>query len=218
MTLLDHRWAASVRPVTVLAVIAGVVLTATGPATVTGLLPYFTIQSNVAYGAFAGWAAYRTWLGEEPIRHALKGAVTLYIVITGVVYHTLLANPDSPFWVGEIHRTPAEAIGNQLLHTVVPLLAVFDWLAFDVRGRYRWQYAALWLAFPLGYLVFALLRGLVVDTYPYPFLDVHELGYRGVTISAVGLGVAFWLLGLLLVGADRVIARGRGRDRVRQVR
>ena len=47
------------RLIAVVAVLAGVVLTAAGPATVTGLLPFFTIQSNVAYGAFAAWAAFR---------------------------------------------------------------------------------------------------------------------------------------------------------------
>ena len=198
------------RLIAVAAVIAGVVLTAAGPATVTGLLPFFTIQSNVGYGVFAAWAAFR----GRATPPALKGAVTLYVAITGLVYHLVLTNPASGFAVAAVQRDLPEAIGNQLLHTVVPLLAVLDWLLFDERGRFRWRHALYWLAFPLGYLAFALLRGLVVDKYPYPFINVNELGYAGVSITAVGFAVAFWLLGLLFVAVDhgggRLLRRHRG--------
>ena len=198
----------------VVAVVAGVVLTAAGPATVTGLLPYFTIQSNVAYGIFAGWAAFR----GRATPPALKGAVTLYVAITGLVYHLVLTNQASGFAMAPVHRELPEAIGNQLLHTVVPLLAVLDWLLFDERGRFRWRYALYWLAFPLGYLAFALLRGLVVDKYPYPFIDVNGLGYGGVSVSSAGFAVAFWVLGLLFVAIDRWGGRLRRSRRIPEQR
>jgi len=195
------------RLLAVLAVLAGVVLTAAGPATVTGLLPYFTIQSNVGYGIFAAWAAFR----GRATPPALKGAVTLYVAITGLVYHLVLTNQASGFAMPPVERALPEAIGNQLLHTVVPLLAVLDWLLFDERGRFRWRYALYWLAFPLGYLAFALLRGLVVDRYPYPFINVNDLGYAGVSVSSLGFAVAFWVLGLLFVAIDRWGGRVRRR-------
>jgi len=197
------------RIVALVAVIAGVALTAAGAATVSGLLPYFTIQSNVAYGIFAGWAAVR----DRTAPAALKGAVTLYVAITGLVYHLVLTNPASGFSVGPVERTPVEAVGNQLLHTVVPLLAVLDWLIFDQRRRFRWRHAAYWLAFPLGYLGFALVRGLITGTYPYPFIDVRELGYDGVALSAVFFAVAFWLLGLAFVAIDRIRWRAAAAER-----
>jgi hypothetical protein len=187
----------------VLAVAAGVLITAIGPSTVSGLLPYFTIQSNVLYAVVALVAAIR------PVRPVVKGAATLYITITGVVYHLLLANSASPFFQGPIHRSLLHAVGNQLLHTVVPLLAVVTWVLFDEHGTLRWRYAVYWLAYPLGYLAFALLRGLVTHTYPYGFVDPTSLGYGGVTLSAVGLGIAFWLLGLVLCALDRLPARRR---------
>ena len=195
------------RLVMVISVLAGIVLTALGPTTVTSLLPYFTIQSNIAVGFFAGYAAWRAWRDRPEPPSALKGAVTLYITITGVVFHLVLANPASPFAMPQPDRALGEALGNQFLHTVVPLLAVADWALFDRRGRLRPRYAAWWLAFPLGYLGFALVRGLVVQRYPYPFIDAGQLGYDGVGVSAVGFAVAFWLLGLLFVGVDRALVR-----------
>jgi hypothetical protein len=202
-----RRLAIPFRLAVVFGVVAGIVLTALGPATVTGLLPYFTIQSNVAVGVFAGYAAWQAWRGRPEPPSALKGAVTLYITITATVYHLVLANPASPFAMTQPDRAPGEWWGNQFLHTVVPLLAVADWALFDRRGRLRPRYAAWWLAFPVAYLAFALVRGLVVHRYPYPFLDVGQLGYGGVGFSAVFFAVAFWLLGILFVGVDRALAR-----------
>ncbi|MGK5739488.1 Pr6Pr family membrane protein [Micromonospora sp. URMC 103] len=210
MSVRRRRAVAVLRVVTVAGVLAGILLTALGPATVTGLLPYFTIQSNVAVGLLAGYAAWRAWRERPEPPAVLTGAVTLYITITGVVYHLVLANPASPFAVAQPDRAPGEALGNQLLHTVVPLLALTDWALFDRRGRMRLRHAAWWLAFPLAYLAFALLRGLVVHGYPYPFLDAGELGYGGVALVSVLLAMAFWLLGVLLVGADRALARRAG--------
>ncbi|WP_194823188.1 MULTISPECIES: Pr6Pr family membrane protein [unclassified Micromonospora] len=207
MSLRRRGLAVAFRLAIVIGVLAGIVLTALGPATVTGLLPYFTIQSNLAVGLFAGYAAWQAARGRPEPPSALKGAVTLYITITGVVYHLVLANPASPFAMAQPDRAPGEAVGNQLLHTVVPLLALADWTLFDPRGRLRPRYAVWWLAFPLAYLGFALVRGLIVHRYPYPFVDAGQLGYLGVTVSAVFFAVAFWLLGLLFVGIDRALSR-----------
>ncbi|MFI7069372.1 Pr6Pr family membrane protein [Micromonospora sediminicola] len=214
MTPRRRRLAILLRLAVVLGVVAGIVLTALGPATITGLLPYFTIQSNVAVGVFAGYTALCALRDRPEPPSVLKGAVTLYITITGTVYHLVLANPASPFAMVQPHREPGEWWGNQFLHTVVPLLAVADWALFDRRGRLRPRYAAWWLVFPLAYLGFALVRGLVVHRYPYPFLDAGQLGYDGVGVSAVGFAVVFWLLGLLFVGVDRLLARRRRVDPV----
>lgn len=205
MNLRDRRLAIPFRLLTVVAMVAGVAFNAVGLGTLSGLLPYFTTQSNIAYGAFAGFAALMVWRGER-VSAPLKGAVTLYVVITALVYHFVLANSASGFSVHFGERNTAAAIGNQLQHTVVPLMAVLDWLLFDTRGRFRWRHAFYWLAYPTGYLIFAVLRGLVVHKYPYPFLDANTLGYRGLAITSVFFAVAFWLLGLIFVLADRLLA------------
>ncbi|WP_320068594.1 Pr6Pr family membrane protein [Micromonospora sp. RTGN7] len=207
MSLRRRRVAVTLRLAIVISVLAGIALTALGPATITGLLPYFTIQSNVAAGLPAGYAGWQAWRGRPDPPSVLKGALTLYITITGVVYHLVLANPASPFAMAQPDRTLGEAWGNQFLHTVVPLLAVADWTLFDPRGRLRLRHAAWWLAFPLAYLGFALVRGLIVHRYPYPFVDAGQLGYAGVGLSSLFFAFAFWLLGLLLVGVDRGLSR-----------
>jgi hypothetical protein len=221
MTPQRQRAAVPVRTVTVLAVLGGIVCTAAGPSTVTGLLPYFTIQSNVAVGLLAGYAAWLAGHGRPDPPVVLRGAITLYITITGVVYHLVLANPASPFAMAQPDRDLVGTVGNQLLHTVVPLLALLDFALFrpaptDAAAEpgpagLRLRHAALWLTFPLGYLGFALVRGLITHTYPYPFVDAGQLGYGGVAVSAVGFAVAFWLLGLVFIGTDRALTLNRSR-------
>ncbi|GAB1642737.1 Pr6Pr family membrane protein [Krasilnikovia sp. MM14-A1259] len=217
MNLRDPRLVTAVRLITATAVLVGVILDASGHSTVPSLLPYFTIQSSIAYGVFAAWAASRSWRGDLSTPAPLKGAVTLYVTITGLVFHLVLDNPASGFAQLGVHRTPLEAVANQLLHTVVPLLAVLDWLIFDDRGRFKWRYAAYWLAFPLFYLAFALVRGLIVHKYPYPFLDVNDLGYGGVAKSAVFFATTFYLLALLFVVIDRAPVALRRRRAPEQI-
>ncbi|GAA3457828.1 Pr6Pr family membrane protein [Dactylosporangium matsuzakiense] len=162
---------------------------------------YFTVQSALIIAAVSVVAVLR----EVPAW--IRGAATLYSCITGIVYHALLANPSSPFYQVD---EGAHALHNLLLHTVTPILAAVTWLIVE-RERVRWWYAAAWLAYPLAYLVFALVRGAFVHEYPYPFIDLNKLGALGVTETSLGFTVAFFLLGLLLIGVGvglrRVLTR-----------
>ena len=186
------------RLIAVIAVGTAIALDTAGPVPVVDLLTLFTFQSNIAYALYAAWTARR------PAVPVIKGGLTLYVVISGLVFHLILDNPLTPFYAGPFHFRAAEAVGNQLLHTVLPLLAIVDWLAFEPRGRYRRRYAVYWLAGPVAYLVYALIWGAIADTYPYPFIDPRTLGAGGVALSAAGFAIAFWLLGLLFVAIDRI--------------
>jgi hypothetical protein len=47
--------------------------------------------------------------------------------------------------------------------------------------------AMVWLAFPVVYLVYSLIRGPIVDWYPYPFLDPGHNGYGAVAVTSLML-------------------------------
>lgn len=183
------------RVLTAVCALAGIVLLLDFTHGDGGVFVYFTVQSSVIIAVVSALAAFR------PVPGWVRGAATLYSCITGTVYHALLANPSSPFHMVD---SGAHAPHNLLLHTVTPILAAVTWLIVD-REPVRWWYAALWLCYPLAYLAFALIRGAFVHEYPYPFIDVGKLGYGGVTISALGFTVAFFLLGLLLIGLGALV-------------
>jgi hypothetical protein len=76
------------------------------------------------------------------------------------------------------------------------------------KGTLHWNNVWTWLLYPLIYFIYALIRGEVVGTYPYPFIEVDRLGYSQVLVNAVMVLVGFVVISLVLVAVDR--AKGRG--------
>jgi hypothetical protein len=66
------------------------------------------------------------------------------------------------------------------------------------------------LVFPLLFAAYSLIRGAFSRWYPYPFLDAGNLGYGQAAANIVGILILFSVLGLILVGFDRLIGRVRG--------
>jgi hypothetical protein len=67
--------------------------------------------------------------------------------------------------------------------------------------------------FPLAYAVYSLLHGAVTGFYPYPFINVSNLGYDKVFIDMAVLVLVFLGLGLGLIGIDRRIGRNNANAR-----
>ena len=113
-------------------------------------------------------------------------AVVVYIVFVGIAYNTLLRHLWTPYGY--------RALLNELLHTVIPLLCALYWLLFVPRFHLLLRDCLFWLVYPLGYLLVTLWRGSETDFYPYPFINVSELGYERVLINALLLLLGFFLL------------------------
>ncbi|MFI1649221.1 Pr6Pr family membrane protein [Streptomyces avidinii] len=173
------------------------------------VLSYFTIWTNILVAVVLGVSAARARQRRPDVAPLYRGGMLLFILITGLVFHLILANPSSPFnVVAELDRlTGARAVANQLLHTVTPVGVLLDFLFLTTPRTVRPRHAAQWLAYPLAYVTFALARGALLTPgtgrrYPYPFIDVAQYGYARVTVNALVLGAAFYALGLVLVAAD----------------
>ncbi|RZS57621.1 hypothetical protein EV141_1335 [Microcella putealis] len=105
---------------------------------------------------------------------------------------------------------PSGELVNQLLHTVFPLLALMEWALVRSSRSVRWVTPLMGLAFPVVFLAGTLVRGALVDWYPYEFVDPGaQGGYAGLVGSLAIVLVAF-----LTVGAV-VAVIGMLRDRVR---
>lgn len=181
---------------------------------------YYTSQSNIiTLGFFAGtlyWMVKRGTTAAPAPR--LRGAVTLWILITCLISHFMLSHGANPL-PGLTAADPATATVNRslfLVHYVVPVMVVIDWVAFGPHRRVRFADIPLWILFPLGYGAVIELRAVLVPeapvSYPYFFLDPAEHGYGWVVGQFVRLGVIFAVLGAIVVGLDRLAAAaGRGR-------
>lgn len=174
------------------------------------VLSFFTIWTNILVAVVFGLSAVRVLRREPDVAPFWRGGVLLFILTTGLVFHLVLANPSSPFNVVEDldKLSGAKAVSNQLLHTVTPIGAVLDFLLLTAPRTLRPRYAVQWLAYPLLYVVFALIRGALLSPdvptrYTYPFIDAAQYGYTRVALNALVLGLAFYALGLALIAADR---------------
>jgi len=209
---MEQRWARAWFATTAVAVFIGLVIQVfvtaavdgghfdSKPSRVANLLFFFTIESNLIVGVTSLLLATRADRSSTAFRvFRLTGVVA--IAITGVVYHTLL--------VGLYDLTAWGTAADQLLHTAVPLLAVAGWLLFGPRGFTSGRVAAFALAFPVGWLVVTLIRGPIVDWYPYPFVDVGELGYLRVMLNVLGISVLFLAIAIGATVLDRRLALRR---------
>ena len=165
---------------------------------------YFTVQSNVIIGVtclLLAWNPRRTATVFAVFR--LAGLVD--IAITGIVYHIALA---------DLRELAGSAlVADQLLHSVVPLLAVIGWVMFGPRGMVSWRVIGLAALIPVVWIVFTLIRGPIVDFYPYPFIDVAQHGYGVVFRNLALVGVVFLSFAALVKWLDGVIG-----DRLLSVR
>jgi hypothetical protein len=83
------------------------------------------------------------------------------------------------------------------------------WLSMAVKGRLRWLDPLLWAVYPLAYFFYALLRGALTSKYPYPFIDVAQLGWPRTLVNACVIALAYIAAGYLMVAIDRGLGRSR---------
>ena len=145
---------------------------------------FFTIQSNIIAVAVLFLLVLVPSERRSSLFEGVRGGAVLYIAITGVVFAVLLAGLQE-----ELQTTIPWV--DFVVHKLMPVALVADWLVDPPRHRLPWWTVAAWLAYPLAWITYTLVRGEIVDWYPYPFVDVSKLGYGGVLGRSVGLTVGF---------------------------
>src|SRR4029077_10443841 len=161
ITLVEVRvLRVTLRVAIVLAVLLALVAVATSTRSgVLWRLSTCTYQANVLAAAYYLWTL--AWPRADA-RVGVRGAVVLYVLIAGLTWNLFLTERSMGY-------TPA----NVLLHLVVPLLAMTDWLLVG-RGQaqVRWWQPLVWLAYPAAYLALALaVLNNAGRRAPYYFLD-----------------------------------------------
>jgi hypothetical protein len=147
-----------------------------------GIWSYFTNQSNliVVVVALTSSLSILFWKGKTwKHQDYLRGAATLYIIITGVVYAVLLNNAN-----------PAVMFDHHVLHQVMPIAMVIGWIIHPPSARIPYVRSLWWLVYPLVYAVYALVNGAVTGTYFYAFLDPRDSGFLPVFVT-IGVLILF---------------------------
>lgn len=166
-------------------------------------LSYMTIWTNilVTLGFLCPLLFPASGLSKFLQSPLVQGGLALYIFVVALVYHFFLAQIWEPAGL--------QYIADVLLHYMVPFLYLLFWACFAPKGYLKLTSALIWLVYPLVYATYALVRGAVTGGYPYPFIDVAQLGYGLVLRNVFLLGLAYLLLGGLVVAADKLLSTRR---------
>jgi len=127
------------------------------------------------------------------------------ITVTWLVAHFILGS----FTMGASLR-----VSIRLVHYVVPIMTLLDWLLFDEKGRMRATSPLLWTVFPLLYFsIVLLLAALTKGTpfYPYPFMNVSTQGLARVLVTVAWKVAFFVALGYVFVLVDRLLQKASTR-------
>ncbi len=154
---------------------------------------FFTVQTNLLV-----CVCFFVLLFKTPVswyrffnNSSVLTAIAVYITIVGLVYNIVLRSLYHPVGI--------EFYADNGLHVAVPVLTLFYWALYLPDGKLKWKQAFPWLIFPLVYLLYTLLRGAAFNYYPYPFIDVINLGYAQALINAAFVTMAFLLVSFILI-------------------
>lgn len=153
---------------------------------------YFTIDSNLIAATTLLLFAARSRSDRPQRLEALRGAAVVYMSVTGIVFTLLLSGTDVDTAIPWV---------NTVVHEVMPLVLIADWLLDPPVARLAMRQGLLWLSFPFVWIVYTLIRGSISGRYPYPFLNPANGGYASVAayslailvVMALVCGVVAWL-------------------------
>lgn len=178
------------------------------------LMCYYTMQSNVlCLFAFLFFTLKKS--RNRPIYHIGKGAITIAILLTAVVYLVALLPNDFPMYTVSDGIT-GKAIGNLLVHVISPILVMLDYFIWEKKGNFKWYYPWLWLLLPCMYVCFVYwlhakgrhFYGIGGSRdFAYFFLDYSKIGMAKVACWMVVITVLILIMGYVLVIIDKILAK-----------
>jgi len=171
-----------------------------GPGYVQEIIRYFsymTIWSNIVVAMAFFFPLFfpssrLSFFIDKPI---VQGGLLVYIFVVMLLNHFFLA--------GIVRFTGMQWVVDRFLHYIIPVLYIVFWIFYGKKGRQEYSNCIRWLIFPLIYILYVLIRGAIIDQYPYPFIDVTELGYAVVLRNSVLIGVVYVIVGLIFIIIDK---------------
>lgn len=163
---------------------------------------YFSQTSTLIAGLVAAAGLGFAATGSTPgWLRAARGASTSFCLVVLIVFALLLGGDYS-------------TLSSALMHLIVPILALVDWLTVAPIRRLRIWWALAWTAFPLAYLPLYVWASLSRPESLYPFFDPRraDFGQWFLILLVVFLLVQFavWALGRQAVAVGGVRRRTGG--------
>ncbi|CAN5195589.1 Pr6Pr family membrane protein [soil metagenome] len=187
------------------------------PLSILNFFSFFTIESNVLAMVFCLIGAFllvaRRGTPDPAWFNGLRAGATTYMVVTGIVYNLLLRGIELP-------QGTTVPWSNEVLHVVVPVWMLLDWLLVPGRAQLAWKSIVGVIVFPIVWVVYTLVRGPFTPDelhgrsywYPYPFLNpnLSQNGYLSVSFYVILIAVVIGLTaaGVVWVSRRRALRAG----------
>ena len=162
---------------------------------------FFTVQSNlIACGCLLLGAWYALRRSSGPAQFAvLRCAVTVYMVVTSAVYHM-------PFNVITLDQPVTVTWANTVLQLIAPTYLLVDFLLAPGRTHVRWNRFWIIMTFPVGWIIYTMVRAPLVNWYPYPFLNPRFAQDGNLSVAEYLVVIALFIaaVDLAMIGLSRL--------------
>ena len=174
---------------------------ATVPETIVRFFSYYTVLTNLLIAVCFTMVSIKgiAEKGNFFSRPNTLTATAVYICIVALTYNLILRFQWAP--------TGLTRVPDELLHLVIPLMYLFFWIKYVPKQNLQWKNIFPWAIYPFVYLGYTLWRGPKAAWYPYPFMDVNNLGYNKVLFNSAMVCVVFIVFAFLFIGAAKLAGK-----------
>ena len=160
---------------------------------------YFTHLSNIVVAI----VLTMIWRGSPRIQSKVFAVLRLdsliMITVTGLIFALVLAPT--------MQLRGWENASNALEHYITPLLTIIVFIVFGPRRMFSYRLVLPALILPLTWVVLVMIRGAIIDAYPYGFVNAAEWGYGTVMMNIVGVVIVGVLFSTIFVAIDRFASK-----------
>ena len=153
---------------------------------------FFTIEGNILLSLALILGAIAVASGKKSKKlDTFRGFTVTMMIIVGIGFAVLLSGLENV-------ALTAVPWDNIVLHYIMPVVALIDFIVDPPKAKLAFKKGLLWLLFPLIYLFYSLIRGANVGWYPYPFLNPNVSSVSAIIVASLGilmLGIiSVWLV------------------------
>jgi hypothetical protein len=172
---------------------------------------YFTIQTSIIAAVVLAAAGVRELQGkaDTKVLNLAKLSVSSYAIVVAVVYNALLrgtvvqpGEPDYDYvW---------PVLPNEILHVWAPIFIVLDFALTKTTTKLKFKQIFWILVFPMAWLAFTIIRGILTDWWAYWFLNPNEeAGVGGVAVFIMIIVVFGLASASISLGLNKLITKAK---------
>jgi len=170
------------------------------------LISYFTILSSLLCLIHYLYVSIKMLLNYNNEYNTIsKGSLIICLTVTFLIFHFVLR----PMSFSMINAKYLMSWANIIVHYLVPILVIIDWLIFDKKGKLNYLDPFRWLLVPFVYWVAVTLNAMFGyvypngSKYPYFFLDIDKYDLFIVIRNVLFFSILLIILGYILVLVDK---------------